>query len=225
MDTVMDRSVMENTIVEQEARLHNALIKERYRKLQSAEADQFAQEAHTTQARESNYGVRAFVLEPEKSAFTAPVVDNTPVVEQVPQVTEFVRTYNESPVFTTEKFNAVKEDVKAYAPVASMPVEIPLQQQTPAKAVALSTEAQYSLSAFAKTVIAAFAALVVVMLTLICVNTQIIQNKTAQVHALETQRQELLDIQAEIEQRIVKAKSKETIREYAESQGMIESGK
>jgi low affinity Fe/Cu permease len=63
------------------------------------------------------------------------------------------------------------------------------------------------------------------MLTLICVNTQIIQNKTAQINALETQRQELLDIQAKIEERIVKAKAKETIREYAQSQGMIESGK
>lgn len=225
MDTVMERSVMEKTLVDQEARLHNAQIKERYRKLQNAEADQFAQETYTTQARETDYGVRASVLAPEKTSFTSPVADHAPVVEQVPQVTEFVRTYNESPVFTTEKFNAVKEDVKSYASVATMPVEIPLQQQTPVKAEALSTEAQYSLSAFAKTVIAAFAALVVVMLTLICVNTQIIQNKTAQINALETQRQELLDIQAKIEERIVKAKAKETIREYAQSQGMIESGK
>ena len=88
--------------------------------------------------------------------------------------------------------------------------------------VAVAQEAQYSLSNMAKVVMAVFAALVTVMLAVICINTQIINQKTLQLQALETQRAELLEENAEIQSRIMEARSEESIREYANSQGMIE---
>ena len=93
--------------------------------------------------------------------------------------------------------------------------------QAPVAAAAIE-EAQYSLSRMAKIVMAAFATLVMVMLSVICINTQIISQKTLQLEALEAQRAALLEENAEIQSRIAQAKSEEVIREYAKSQGMIE---
>ena len=197
-----------------EAELHNAGIKERYRRLRDAEERQF----NETNATENT--VRASVLAPERPAFTAPITENIPTIEQMPTVTEYVRNYVESPVFTTEKFNQVTQET----PVAvQAPVEMPAQAT--AVAVAVSQEVQYSLSNMAKMVMAAFAALVIVMLTVICVNTQIINQKTLQLQALEAQRAELLEESAEIQSRISQARSEETIREYALSQGMVEGNR
>ena len=43
MATIMESITVEERIARQQAELHNAQIKERYRRLQNAEADQFAQ--------------------------------------------------------------------------------------------------------------------------------------------------------------------------------------
>ena len=197
-----------------EAQIHNAGIKERYRRLRDAEERQF----NESNATENT--IRASVLAPESPVFISPVEENVAAVEQMPTVTEYVRAYVESPVFTTEKFSGIT----AEAPVAAYsPVEIPAQAPVAAAAaVAVSQEAQYSLSRMAKIVMAAFAALVVVMLSVICINTQIINQKTLQLRALEEQRAELLEENEAIQSRIAQARSEETIREYAKSQGMIE---
>ncbi len=197
-----------------EAQLHNAGINERYRRLAAAEERQFGESNATENI------VRASVLAPESPAFTSPVTENISFIEQMPTVTEYVRARVESPVFTTEKFNGITEE----APVAvQAPVEI--LAQAPVAAVAAIEEAQYSLSRMAKIVMAAFATLVAVMLAVICINTQIISQKTLKLRELEAQRAELLEKNAEIQSRIAKARSEETIREYAESQGMIEREK
>ncbi len=210
MATLLENQTIENKIADKAAELHNAQIKERYRRLQDAEADQFAAETYVQEHAQTNYAVRASVLAPE-----------APAVEQVPQVTEFVHTRIDSHVFTTEKFEQAElQTIQAQAPVATyIPVEMPVQ--TPTTAVAVSQETQYSLSRFAKTVMAAFAAVVIVMLTLICVNSQIIRQKTARIATLETQKQELIEGNAEIQRRIQAAQSDEAIEEYALSQGMI----
>ena len=195
------------SVLTTEAQKHNAMISERYRRLQDAEADQFGS---TPQVRTES--VRASVLAPEK-----PV--DAPVLEQTPQVTEYVRSRIETPVFTTDKFNNITDAAVAVpvidTPVAPMPVEV----YAPTEAVA--QEAQYSLSRMAKTVIAAFAATVVAMISLIGVNSHIIRQKTVRIQNLEEKRQELLEENAEIQRRIEIAQSEETIREYALSQGMI----
>ncbi|MBO5240676.1 MAG: hypothetical protein J6B56_04555 [Clostridia bacterium] len=197
-----------------EAQLHNAGINERYRRLAAAEERQFGE----SNATEST--VRASVLAPERPVFNAPVAEDIPAIEQIPTVTEYVRTPVQSPVFTTEKFNSIAEE----QPVAvQAPVEMPAQ--APVAAVSVSQEAQYSLSRMAKMVMAAFATLVMVMLVAIGINSRIISQKTLQLQALEAQRAELLEENAEIQSRIAQARSEETIREYAQSQGMIESNR
>ena len=196
---------------DREAELHNAGINERYRRLAEAEERQFG-ESNATETT-----VRASVLAPERPVFISPTAENIPTVEQMPTVTEYVRTRVETPVFTTEKFSGITEE----APVAvQAPVEMPAQAAV--VAVATVEEAQYSLTRMAKMVMAAFATLVAVMLAVICINTQIINQKTLQLQALEMQRAELLEENAEIQNRIAQARSEEAIREYAKSQGMIE---
>ena len=89
---------------------------------------------------------------------------------------------------------------------------------------AVAVEESYSLSSFAKLIMAAFTLAVVAMLTLACINTQTIQSKSIRLQNLEEKRQELLEKNEEIQRRIEEAKSDEVIREYATSQGMIQNG-
>ena len=201
MATLMDTQTMRNFTADKEAELHNAQINERYKRLQNAEADQFAQK---TVASEPSF-VRASIAIPQ-----APVLENTTITEQTPQVTEFVRERVEAPVFTVE--NLEKATVQA-------PVEIPTQVAV--RATSVSKQAQYSLTTAAKVVMAAFVAMVVLMLTLICVNTQKIELKSMQIRDLEMQRDELIEKSEEIQRRIQEATSEEAITEYALSQGMI----
>ncbi len=199
-----------NTVftVENEAQKHNAQISERYRRLQDAEADQFGS---------STVSAQSATVAPEKPV--QPVFEQTPALAQAPQVTEYVRSRIETPVFTTEKFSTMTDTAVATpvisAPVAPMPVEV----YAPVQAV--EKEVQYSLTSMAKAVIAVFATLVIAMLTLICVNTHILNRKNIRIKNLEEKRQELIEKNEEIQRRIEIAQSDETIREYALSQGMI----
>ena len=215
METILERVNLQQQLAEQEAQKHNALIRERYKRLQDAEADQFSQ-SYTQETNAADYTVRASVLAPEKPSVS---VNDTPIFEQTPQITEFVRERIDSPVFTTDKFNAVEEtamQTTAFAPVATQAV----QMQAPA---AVAVESQYSLTQFAKMVIAAFAAAVIVMLSLICVNTQFIRQKTMEYDALQMQSEQLQAEYAQLQARIEKATAEETIAEYALSQGMIQA--
>ena len=218
MDTVLERATIDTT-AEREAQLqHNAMIAERYRRLQNAEAYQFGEHTEETH-NQANYTVRASVLAPEAPVMSAPTIE-APAKEQIPVITEFVRTPIDNPVFTTEKFNAV--DSASEVAVAKAPVEVAAQMPVAiyAPASAISTEAQYSLSRAAKTVMAAFAAIVMLMITLICVNTQIIQRKSIELNNLEVQRDALIEENQEIQRRITQARSEETIRQFVESRGM-----
>lgn len=221
MATLLEKEMVNTVAAEQEAqREHNAMIKERYRRLQNAETEQFAQNSETNSAE--RYQVRASVLTPEKPAYQAPVVD-APLTAQTPQVTEFVRTRIETPVFTTEKFNAVQETAimeTAYQ-TAEKPMEMPVQVSAPTASVAV--EPQYSLNAFAKKVLAIFAAVVVTMLSVICVNTQIIQRQSIKLRNLEQKKEQLMEANEDLQRRIANAKSEETILDYAQSKGMIEA--
>ena len=189
--------------VEEQAQRHNAMIAERYRRLQDAENSQFARETQT---------VRASVLAPEKPVFTAPVIE-TPAVEQMPQITEFVPTQAEMPVFTTEKFESVQAVVETPVQSVATPVELytPTTTQAP----------EYALTSMAKTVLAVFTAVVVAMLTVICVNSSVIRMKKIRIQNLEQKKEQLLDLNEEIQRRLDAAQSDEAIAQYAQSQGMI----
>ena len=216
MATLLDNLKIEQSSAVEEAQRHNAMIKERYRRLQDAEADQFAEETPVQERNETNYTVRAAVLTPE-----APAVSDTPVTQQTPQVTEFVRQRIETPVFTTEKFNTIEREETVAEVIAPAPVEIQAPVQAPVQAAAVSTEVQYGLSRFAKTVMVAFTAVVATMFCLIGVNSQIIRQKNVRLQELETQNQELMMEYQELQLAIEDATSQETIMQYAQEQGMI----
>lgn len=193
------REKLQTQIAEsEEAQQHNAMIRERYRKLQNAEADQFAEETH---AEEKAY---ANVLAPETpSLYISPSNVDTPTLEQTPRVTEY------SPLFTTEKFERMQE-TEVQAPTAVV---------APTQSVSLVSEAQYALSTFAKVVMAVFTFVVVAMLTLICVNTQLINQKRISIQNLEEKQEQLMEQYEELQARIEAATSEEAILSYAQSQG------
>ena len=73
----------------EEEQKHNAMIKERYRRLQDAEAYQFTDNQPTETTT-----VRASVLAPEAPVYNAP---DAPTQEQLPEVTQFVRARIDTP--------------------------------------------------------------------------------------------------------------------------------
>lgn len=184
-----------------EAQKHNAQISERYRLLQNAEADQFAQATYAE----------------ENTTYAAPVVEETPVVEQVPQVTDFVHESPVSPVFTAEKFENVTATPEVQERVETVEIPVPEQKSEEVTAVA----ERYSLTTFAKLIIAAFVAVVIALLSLIAYNSQIIHQKRIQIDGLEAKKEQLLQQQQELEARIAASQSEESILQWVESQGMV----
>ena len=220
MEMVQEKVATMSTVATREAQEHNAQIAERYRKLQNAEAGQFAE--NTYAENRSAESVRASVLTPEAPIY-APVTNNTSVVEQAPQVTEYVRAQVTAPIFTADKFEtldkAVAQEVAPTFVAPTMSVEI-----TPVATISIAKQEQYALNTFAKLVMAVFAMVVVAMLTLICVNTHTINQKRIRLQNLEEKRQELVEQNEEIQRRIAESKSEATIYEYAQSQGMVQIG-
>lgn len=198
MGLLLEERTMETTVVDVEAQKHNEMINERYRRLFSAEEAQLAEsEAYAMQS----YAPTA--------TYEAPVEAYAPTVEQTPTVTEYVHERPTSPVFTTEKFARIEENQTQTAPatVASLS----------AKAV---SEIAYTLSPLAKVVMAVFTAVVVAMITLICINTHAINAKSVRLKNLERQKEELMERNEDIQRRIDEARSEQAIRAYAESQGV-----
>ena len=216
MELVREYQRTELTNAEVEAQKHNAQIRERYNRLLSAEADQLASE---TYAQTPVQEVRASVLAPEAPTYVSPVTADTPVLEQVPQVTEFVREQVTSSVFTTEKFERLQENNpvmnSAVAEVIAPTYVAPVFQSAATAAMEME---QYSLSAFAKKVIAGVGAAIIAMVSLIGINTQVINNKKAELRQLRSRQQELENNNASIQEEIELATSEDTIRAWAEQQ-------
>ncbi len=207
------REYQRTDLTNAEAQKHNAQIRERYNRLLSAEADQLASE---TYAQTPVQEVRASVLAPEAPAYVSPITENTPVLEQEPQVTEFVREEVASAVFTTEKFDNLQQFGNANVAEAIAPTYVaPVFQSATAAAVEVE---HYSLSAFAKKVIAGVGAAMIAMVSLIGVNTQIINNKKMQLRRLEQRQSELVNENARLQEEIEIATSEETIRAWAQQQ-------
>ena len=182
------------------------MINERYRQLQNAVADQFSNDT-TTKGAES---AQAETVQEEAPLYISP--SNVATLEQAPRVTEYVAP-TAAALFTTQKFEAVK----AYEETQVKPVEI----TAPVQATETAAEVHYSLTPLAKIVMAVFTFVIVAMLTLICVNTQIIRQKKIQLKNLEEKKEQLMEQSEEIQRRIEAAKSEETIRQYAEANGLF----
>ena len=120
-----------------------------------------------------------------------------------------------------------------YAPAAEMyaaemPAAVPMAPavaEMPVAAVnAEAAEESYGLSAFAIRMIAAFAAAVVMLLTVIGINSYVIRQKTNQLRNLEQRREQLVEETEALEMQIEEATSYEAILEYAQEHGMIPAG-
>ena len=208
MELVREREFTKQMESELEAK-HNAQISERYRMLQNAEADQFATE------EEYSEPVRSSVVTPETTYVN---VDNTPVVEQTPEVTDYVRERVTSSIFTAEKFNSLTGYQQN---TAEMVITAPVIEQAPVTATVKETEAHYALTPLAKVAMGVFSLVVVGMLALIGVNSNIIKNQKLKIKNLEEKKNQLVKQHEEIQQHIENAQSEETIRAWAESQGMV----
>ncbi len=198
---------------QRQAQEHNAMIKERYRRLQDAEAEQFSNGTENNYAQQTP---RASAYAPEAPT---PVFTQAPATAQTPQITEFVHERIDSPVFTTEKFSAVQEAVApTYAPAPVAPMQVNVYAPTQA---AVETETQYTFSSFAKKMMIAFAATATVMLSVIGINTGIINRNAARLQQLESQEQALILENEELQRQIQAAENPETIMQFAEGKGMI----
>ena len=215
MELLREKTQMQISDAELEAQKHNAMISERYKRLQNAVANQLAEDVHTEERgfETVNEGVREtsnLYISPNTTA-------NTTTYAQNPTVTEYISRASTA-LFGTEKFDRM-QPAQAEQAIAT-PVEI----AAPVKVEAVKMEAQYSLTPMAKIAMAVFTFVIVAMLTLICVNTYNINQKRIRIQNLEEKKEQLIEQSEEIQRRIENATSEETIREYAESQGMVQSG-
>lgn len=205
MATVLEQ--VTNT-AEKEAERHNRLIKERYEQLLSAEEEQLNESlssvaAPVTEERESSTTYSAPV-------YTAPSVAPSYSHEKV-----------QSTLFTTETLDRQIAEVgqtqrETYAPQAVAPT---IAQKT---VVEQKVEAvSYAFSNFAKAMVAAFAVLVVVMLTIISVNSRAISNNRIKIKRLEDKRQELEEKNSEIAARMQEVTSEEYVKSWGEANGFV----
>ena len=195
---------------ELEAQKHNALISERYNRLKNAVANQFAEDVRTEEHKNTYQNT------PETSTYISPNSTANTATYTAPSMTEYF-SRPASALFGMEKFERMGQMHE------DMQMTRPVELATPIERVEIVQEAQYSLSSMAKIVMSVFACVVVSMMTLICVNTHAINQKRMNIQALETRKAALVQEYEDLQERIQTATSEETIREYAESQGMVKN--
>ena len=227
MTTVWEAQTLDNVQTE-EAKRHNEMIRERYRQLQNAEEIQLSETfSDAEQAKEIAPSAPAFNAAP-----AVPVAPVTPAPAEPARTEE--RSVNVSQqqreLFTADTFRRVISDnvqKQTAAPVqaeavreiyAPAPVFVPEKKSEAVKEAQKEAET-YSLTSAAKAMIAAFAALVVLMLTVIGINTRILNAKGAELTALELQRAELVEESRAFAENIVNATSEETIANWAAQNG------
>lgn len=227
MTTVWEAQTLDNVQTE-EAKRHNEMIRERYRQLQNAEEIQLSETfSDAEQAKEIAPSAPAFNAAP-----AVPVAPVTPAPAEPAKTEE--RSVNVSQqqreLFTADTFRRVLSDnvqEQTAAPVqaeavreiyAPAPVFVSERKNEAVKEAQKEAET-YSLTSAAKAMIAAFAALVVLMLTVIGINTRILNAKGAELTALELQRAELVEESRALAENIVNTTSEETIANWAAQNG------
>ena len=227
MTTLWETQTLDDLQAE-EARKHNAMIRERYRLLQNAEEAQL--EKTFAEAE----------LQKRAEQFTAPAAPVAPVVPAAPEApaAPVVKTQEravpltaqQKDLFTADTFRRVVSGAAEAQAAVQMPVQapafrpvyVPGEAKEQVKAVEKSAEKaleSYSLTNAAKAVIAAVAAFVVLLIALIGVNTRILNAKGAELTMLEEKKAELVEQSRELANRIEKATSEETIAAWAQANG------
>lgn len=227
MTTLWETQTLDDLQAE-EARKHNAMIRERYRLLQNAEE---AQLEKTFAEAEQQKRAEQFTA---PAAPVAPVVPAVPEAPAAPVVKTQERavplTAQQKDLFTADTFRrvvsgAAEAQAAVQTPVqapAFRPVYVPGEAKEQVKAVEKSAEKaleSYSLTNAAKAVIAAVAAFVVLLIALIGVNTRILNAKGAELTMLEEKKAELVEQSRELANRIENATSEETIAAWAQANG------
>lgn len=227
MTTLWETQTLDDLQAE-EARKHNAMIRERYRLLQNAEEAQL--EKTFAEAEQQKRAEQFTAL----AAPVAPVVPAMPEAPAAPVVKTQERavplTAQQKDLFTADTFRrvvsgAAEAQAAVQTPVqapAFRPVYVPGEAKEQVKAVEKSAEKaleSYSLTNAAKAVIAAVAAFVVLLIALIGVNTRILNAKGAELTMLEEKKAELVEQSRELANRIEKATSEETIAAWAQANG------
>lgn len=227
MTTLWETQTLDDLQAE-EARKHNAMIRERYRLLQNAEEAQLEKtfaEAER-QKRAEQFTAPAAPVEP-----VVPAASEAPAATVVKTQERAVPlTAQQKDLFTADTFRrvvsgAAEAQAAVQTPVqapAFRPVYVPGEAKEQVKAVEKSAEKaleSYSLTNAAKAVIAAVAAFVVLLIALIGVNTRILNAKGAELTMLEEKKAELVEQSRELANRIEKATSEETIAAWAQASG------
>lgn len=182
------------TVIDKEAELHNSRINNMYTILQNAESEQLER-----LWEEAKHAPQASVLAPEKPA-EVPVYEHTPV---------------ESDLFTPATLDrTIERSVPTYPVYQPAPTQVAVEAE--------QEEYAYSLTSMAKKAIAIFASAAAVMMTLICVNTHVINMRRAQIRELELSNANARAAIAQLEEQIAIESSEESIREWAIAEGLIE---
>ncbi len=180
-------------VIDREAEMHNAQINDMYAILRNSDSEVLEQ-----LWAEAKAAPRASVVAPEK-----PV--NAPTQQRTAVDTDLFRTS------TLDR--TLERSACTYAPTQNV--------YAPAVTPAQVMEESFSLTSAAKKAIAVFASLATIMLTAICVNTQIINNREAEIARLEARnanaRIELAQLQADIEYQ----SSEEVILQWAAEEGLV----
>lgn len=199
MDMLRERTELQKTEFEK-AQKHNELINENFLKIKNLVHAQFDED----EVQDVAETVEEVVEETPLYISPASVTN----LEQAPIVTEYSSPMATA-VFTAQKYEIAKENTQ------------PVEYTAPVQATQRAVEVSYALTPLAKVIMAAFTFVVVAMLALICMNTQIIRQKSIRIQNLEEKKQQLLNQVDEIESRIAAAQSEETILQYALENGII----
>ena len=225
MTTLWETQTLDSLQAE-EARRHNEQIRQKYLQLQNAEEAQLSHvfENAEQQTRAEEFNAPAAPVSAMPAAPVAPV--------QTAQSKTVSLTEQQKDLFTADTFRRmVSGAAKAQAPVQApvqesvqAPVYRPVFTPAPEKTQEAVKQAEkslesYSLTNAAKAVIAAVAAFVVLLITLIGINTRILNAKGVELSALEAKKAELAEQSRELAERIENATSEETIAAWAQANG------
>lgn len=225
MTTLWETQTLDSLQAE-EARRHNEQIRQKYLQLQNAEEAQLSHvfENAEQQTRAEEFNAPAAPVSAMPAAPVAPV--------QTAQAKTVSLTEQQKDLFTADTFRRMVSDAaKAQAPVQAhvqeavqAPVYRPVFAPAPEKTQEAVKQAEkslesYSLTNAAKAVIAAVAAFVVLLITLIGINTRILNAKGVELSALEAKKAELAEQSRELAERIENATSEETIAAWAQANG------
>lgn len=185
------------TAPDRAAELHNAQISENYRLLKDAVERQIATFDFEEQPRAS-------VIAPERP------------VEREVETPQYSHERVSSSLFTTDTLDRAIRNNTPVAPISQV-------ETRTVEVESVAQEPVFGLSAFAKAVAAVFCAVIVTMLTMICINTQIINEKATKLAELEKQQRTLIQRSVKLKNQIEDATSDETIEEFAKQFGMVKA--